>query len=114
MDRADSNPSTVRIVVAYAEPGVEAQVDLVLAPGATVANAVAASDLIGRFELKPSMLAYAIFGQRVRPETLLADGDRVELLRPLVADPKDTRRRRAHEHRLSSKASEPKGSRRDR
>ena len=112
MDRADSNPSIVRIVVAYAEPGVEAQVDLVLAPGATVANAVAASDLIARFDLKPSMLAYAIFGQRVRPETPLADGDRVELLRPLAADPNDTRRRRAREQPLSSKPTEPKGPRR--
>jgi hypothetical protein len=85
----------MHIVVAYAEPGVEAQADVTVAPGATVAQAVAASGLIPRFELKLSTLAYAIFGQRVRPETLLADGDRVELLRPLVADPKEARRRRA-------------------
>ena len=73
----------------------EAQVDVVVAPGATVVDAVAASGLIVRFELKASMLAYAIFGQRVRGETPLADGDRVEILRPLVADPKEARRRRA-------------------
>ena len=85
----------MHIVVAYAQPDVEAQVDVAVAPGATVADAVAASGLIGRFELKPSMLAYAIFGQRVRAETPLADGDRVELLRPLAADPKEARRRRA-------------------
>jgi len=87
----------MHIVVAYAEPGVEAQVDVALAPGATVADAVAASGLTVRFELKPSMLAYAIFGQRVRAETPIADGDRVELLRPLAADPKEARRRRARE-----------------
>ena len=85
----------MHIVVAYAQPGAAAQVDVAVAPGATVADAVAASGLIVRFELKPSMLAYAIFGQRVRAETPLADGDRVELLRPLVADPKEARRRRA-------------------
>jgi uncharacterized protein len=85
----------MRIVVAYAEPGAEALVDLTVAPGTTVADAVAASGLIDRFELKPSMLAYAIFGQRVGAETPVAEGDRVELLRPLVADPKETRRRRA-------------------
>ena len=101
----------MHIVVAYAEPGVEAQVDVAVAPGATVAHAVTASGLITRFELKPSTLAYAIFGQRERAETPLADGDRVELLRPLVADPKDSRRRRARENSLS-KALEPKGSRR--
>jgi putative ubiquitin-RnfH superfamily antitoxin RatB of RatAB toxin-antitoxin module len=112
MDRADSKRSTMHIVVAYAEPGVEAQVDVAVAPGATVAHAVTASGLITRFELKPPTLAYAIFGQRVRAETPLADGDRVELLRPLAADPKDSRRRRARENSLSSKASEPKGPRR--
>ena len=85
----------MHIAVAYAEPGAEAQVDIAVASGATVADAVAASGLIARFELKPSMLAYAIFGQRVRSETPLADGDRVEILRPLVADPKEARRRRA-------------------
>ena len=85
----------MHIVVAYAEPGVEAQVDVVVTPGATVVDAVAASGLIVRFELKASMLAYAIFGQRVRAETPLADGDRIELLRPLAADPKEARRRRA-------------------
>jgi putative ubiquitin-RnfH superfamily antitoxin RatB of RatAB toxin-antitoxin module len=85
----------MHIVVAYVEPGVEAQAHVTVAPGATVAHAVAASGLIPRFELKLSTLAYAIFGQRVRAETLLADGDRVELLRPLVADPKEARRRRA-------------------
>jgi putative ubiquitin-RnfH superfamily antitoxin RatB of RatAB toxin-antitoxin module len=85
----------MNIVVAYAEPGVEAQADVTVAPGATVAHAVAASGLVLRFELKPSTLAYAIFGQRVRLDTPLADGDRVELLRPLVADPKEARRRRA-------------------
>jgi putative ubiquitin-RnfH superfamily antitoxin RatB of RatAB toxin-antitoxin module len=85
----------MHIVVAYAETGVEAQVDVAVVPGATVADAVTASGLIVRFELKPSMLAYAIFGQRVRAETPLADGDRVELLRSLVADPKEARRQRA-------------------
>ena len=84
----------MHIAVAYAEPGAEAQVDIAVASGATVADAVAASGLIARFELKPSTLAYAIFGQRVRSETPLADGDRVEILRPLVADPKEARRRR--------------------
>ena len=83
------------IVVAYAEPGVEEQVDVVVARGGTGADAVAASGLVGRLALEPSQLAYAVFGQRVRAETLLADGDRVELLRPLAADPKDARRRRA-------------------
>ena len=37
----------------------------------------------------------AIFGERVERDARLHDGDRVELLRPLLIDPKDARRRRA-------------------
>jgi putative ubiquitin-RnfH superfamily antitoxin RatB of RatAB toxin-antitoxin module len=85
----------VNIVVVFAAPGVEAQIEVTLGPGAIVADAVAASGLIGRLDLASSELGYAIFGQRAHPDTPLADGDRVEILRPLVADPKDLRRRRA-------------------
>jgi putative ubiquitin-RnfH superfamily antitoxin RatB of RatAB toxin-antitoxin module len=85
----------MRIVVVYAAPGVESQVDLTLGTGAVVADAVAASGLVARIGLASSDLAYAIFGQRARSDTPLADGDRVEILRPLIADPKDLRRHRA-------------------
>ena len=35
-----------------------------------------------------------IFGKRVKDDTVLRDGDRIEIYRPLVADPKDARRKR--------------------
>jgi hypothetical protein len=44
----------------------------------------------------PETVAYAVFGARVAADSPLREGDRVELLRPLQADPKDARRRRAH------------------
>jgi hypothetical protein len=40
-------------------------------------------------------LAAAIYGERVSLDHVLHSGDRIEWLRPLLADPKDTRRRRA-------------------
>ena len=86
----------MRIVVVYAAPGIESQVEVILTPGAVVADAVTASALIGRLGLGSIDLTFAIYGQRVRPDTPLVDGDRVELLRPLVADPKELRRHRAH------------------
>jgi putative ubiquitin-RnfH superfamily antitoxin RatB of RatAB toxin-antitoxin module len=86
---------TLRVEVAYAAPGIEARVEVQLPSDATVADAVAASGLMRRFALAPQALTFAIFGQRAQADTLLADGDRVELLRALVADPKDARRRRA-------------------
>ena len=87
--------ATIRVCVAYAAPGVEALVDLRLPAGATVADAVAHSALVGRHGLDPAAIAFAIFGQRAAADTPLADGDRIELTRPLPADPKHARRERA-------------------
>jgi len=89
----------MRVLVAYAAPGVERLVEITLAQGAVVADAVAASGLIEQLPIDAATLALAIFGQRVTAQTPLRDGDRVELLRPLAVDPKDARRRRARTDR---------------
>lgn len=89
----------MRVQVAYAAPRIEALVDVEVAAGAVLGDAVRLSGLVERLGL-PSGLAYAIHGQRAAADTPLRDGDRVELLRPLVADPKLARRRRAETHPL--------------
>jgi len=86
---------TLHVVVAYAAPGVEDVVTLVLPDGATVADALARANIAGRCGLDAEALEPAIFGQRADPATPLADGDRVELTRPLRADAKAARRVRA-------------------
>jgi putative ubiquitin-RnfH superfamily antitoxin RatB of RatAB toxin-antitoxin module len=85
----------MRVQVAYAAPGVEALVDVELHSGSLLSDAVERSGLVERLALDPRRLAYAIHGQRATLDTPLAEGDRVELLRPLLADPKLVRRRRA-------------------
>ena len=85
-------PETLRIEVAWALPHRQSLVALELPAGSTVADAIAASGL--RDEL-PSSLDTGIFGKRCPPEELLGDGDRVEIYRELVFDPKESRRRRA-------------------
>ena len=87
--------ATIDVTVAYAAPGLETLGRVELRASAVVADAVAASGILDRHELDPRQLGYAIFGQRVAAATPLAEGDRVELTRPLVADPKDARRQRA-------------------
>ncbi len=59
--------------------------------GATVAEASAASGLAEGYPLA----GFAVFGRRVGEDTILHDGDRLELLRALTIDPKEARRRRA-------------------
>jgi putative ubiquitin-RnfH superfamily antitoxin RatB of RatAB toxin-antitoxin module len=67
---------------------------LALDEGATVADAIAAADL-GEDGASVDPQRLGIFGRRVPPGQLLRDGDRVEIYRPLVLDPKEARRRRA-------------------
>ena len=83
------------IEVAYAEPGRQFLRKITLAVGATVADAIVASDIEAAFAIDASNLATGIWSKAVARTTVLKHGDRVELYRPLTADPKETRRRRA-------------------
>lgn len=92
----------LRVEIVYAPaPGVIERVPLILSEGATVRDAVLRSGILERHaDLRPSWeRACSLFGRLVPPETPLADGDRLELTRPLVADPKAVRRRRARTSR---------------
>ena len=77
----------LKVEVVDARPGVATVVEVRLAEGATVRDALAACGLSAR--------QVGIFGRRVTLDARLADGDRVELYRPLALDPKEARRRRA-------------------
>lgn len=63
---------------------------LELAEGATVADALLASGIDDT-----GVAGYAVFGERAEPGRRLREGDRVEVLGRLLADPKEARRRRA-------------------
>ena len=68
-------------------------------PAGTTAGAAAAASGFEAAALA-GITAMAVHGERVEPDTVLRDGDRLELLRPLQADPKDARRLRAERQRL--------------
>jgi putative ubiquitin-RnfH superfamily antitoxin RatB of RatAB toxin-antitoxin module len=90
-------PPRIAVTVAYAAPGVEALLVVTLPAGATVNDAIAQSGIAATLALDLTQLQFAIFGQRAKGETPLANGDRVELTRPLIADPRRARRKRAAE-----------------
>lgn len=68
---------------------------LEVAPGTTAAQALALASARGSWPSLPQGHRLAVFGKLVDADRVLVDGDRVELLRPLVNDPKEIRRRRA-------------------
>ncbi len=81
----------MRVEVVLAWPDNYLCRELELPEGCSVVDAVEAAALPGA-ELA---VAFAVHGVLARPQQMLAAGDRIELLRPLLADPKENRRRRA-------------------
>ena len=87
---------SIRIEVCYAKPEMQAMVALTVPAGTTALQAAQQSGLAGRHpEIDLSKQTLGIRGKRVEPGRVLEEGDRVEILRPLSADPKETRRRLA-------------------
>ena len=87
---------TIRVEIVYALPRQAWSVVLEMPVGTTASEALARSGFATSVPgFDAVQLGYAIFGKSISAATLLRDGDRLELLRPLIADPKQARRRRA-------------------
>lgn len=86
----------IEVELVYAEPERYWRQTLHLPLGATVADALALWDAT-QFppQCSPEASALAVFGQRAKLSDALYANDRIEILRPLTRDPKDTRRLRA-------------------
>ncbi len=84
------------VEVIYALPDRAERYRLTLPEGATAGQAVERSGVLTAHpEIDLMRCGIAVFGRRVPPDWRLRPGDRVEVLRPLVADPKSARRDRA-------------------
>ena len=98
----------IAVQVCYALPERQEIVSLRLSEGCSVQDAVLASGVLEKFpDIDLSRIKLGVLGKLVKLEALLRDGDRVEIYRPLIADPKEMRRRRVEETRL--KAAEESG-----
>ena len=87
---------TIQVEVVLAMPGRQELVTLEVAEGTTLAAAITLSGLPELFGGGAVDLAnVGIFGRKTNPEQVLQEGDRVEIYRPLIADPKEVRRQRA-------------------
>lgn len=94
----------IRVEVAYALPGRQMILALEVPAGSTVRDAIEASGILSRFaEIDLERNRVGIFSKPVGLEQVLQEGDRVEIYRPLKADPKEVRRRLAEEGRTMRK-----------
>ncbi|WP_045857805.1 RnfH family protein [Teredinibacter purpureus] len=102
-----SDIEPIRVEVAFALPDKQKIVELLVAPGTTALIAVEKSRISDFFaDLDLAAAKMGIFGQALgtkglkQPsEHILQEGDRVEIYRPLIADPKEVRRRRAEKNK---------------
>ena len=87
----------IRVQLCYATPTLEFLRDLQLAPGATVRQAIeqCVQEVQEAAGCELDTLQVGIYGKKKTLDTVLREHDRVEVYRPLLADPKETRRRRA-------------------
>jgi putative ubiquitin-RnfH superfamily antitoxin RatB of RatAB toxin-antitoxin module len=86
----------LRVEVVYALPGAEDAVNLEVAPGTTLREAVVASGLIARHpEIDLSRQKIGVHGKVKAADAHAAQGDRIEIYRALLVEPKEARRRRA-------------------
>lgn len=86
----------IPVEVAYARPDEQMIIPLEVTSGTTVQQAIELSGILEQFpEIDLDKNKVGIFGKITRGDTELRERDRVEIYRPLIADPKESRRRRA-------------------
>lgn len=90
----------LNVEVCYARADAQTLIALTLPPGATVRDAIVASDIARTHpEIDPATAKIGIFGKLTTLDATLADHDRVEIYRPLIVDPKLARQRRVEKTR---------------
>lgn len=82
--------------VAYAKPDEQVILTLTVSEGCTLLEAIHSSGILQRFpEIDLSKQAIGVFSQPRQLGERAEEGDRIEIYRPLLNDPKETRRRKA-------------------
>lgn len=94
----------MKVTVVYAQPGAQHVIEVDVGIGATVRQAIAASGLLAQVPAPgPGQaldeLEVGIWNHRCSLDTVVREGDRIEVYRPLQVDPKEARRIRAEVRR---------------
>ena len=88
---------TIEIEVAYASQDSQTLMTVRLPVDSSVTQAIQASEILQQHpEIELSKLVFGVYGQICSADKTLANGDRVEIYRPLLHDPMTARRQRMH------------------
>lgn len=95
---SDLHGGVLKVAVAYVGPEAQVLRPMEVTPGTTVRAAIQRSGVLEQCpEIDLQRYKVGIYGKLVPLDQPLTDGDRVEIYRPLIADPKEARKRRAEE-----------------
>ena len=98
------NAETIKVELVYALPHEQTLLKFTVPAGTKVADAVQLSGILKKYpEIDPAKNRMGIFGKLTKPDAELRELDRIEIYRPLLADPKEVRRRRAEEGKVMKK-----------
>jgi len=99
-----NDPAAIRVEVVYARSERQELVTVNLREGATLKDALDASGLLQKYpEIDLAKNKFGIYAKLSKPDAPLRDRDRVEIYRPLIADPKEMRKQRAAEGKVMKK-----------
>jgi putative ubiquitin-RnfH superfamily antitoxin RatB of RatAB toxin-antitoxin module len=102
----------ISIEVAYAMPDKQALLEVVIEQGTSVEQAILASGIIKRFpQIDLSKDKVGIWNRTCKLSDFPKNGDRIEVYRPLIADPKEARRLRAEKAKDEGRANKITGGR---
>ena len=104
--------NTLHIEVAYGVATKQSLVPITVPEGTTVEQAIVASKLLDEYpEINLSKNKVGIWSRVVRLTDTVKEGDRIEIYRPLIADPKEIRKRRAEKAKEEGRADKVTGGR---
>lgn len=112
MSQPASDDLTISIEVVYGVPSKQSIIALSIAASSTVEQAIEQSAIKTIYpEIDLNTNKVGVWNRTCKLDTVLADGDRIEIYRPLIADPKEVRKLRAEKAKNEGRADKVTGGR---
>lgn len=112
MNALTDDPNFIQVEVVYGTPTQQSLLSLHVEPGSTVEQVILASRIIDSHkEIDLTVNKVGIWNRVAKLTDTVQDLDRVEVYRPLIADPKDVRKRRAEKAKNEGRADKTTGGR---
>ena len=90
----------INVEIAYANPTSQSIIQVEIEEGRTIEQAIDRSGILLLFpEIDLMQQKVGIFSKQMKLSDIIKEGDRIEIYRPLIVDPKEARRRRVKKHR---------------